>query len=229
MTVARHTPASHLPAHHFPEDMLLDYAAGSLPEGLSILVAVHLSLCPACRAAVADGEAIGGALLAQIDPVALAPDALDRVLARLDAEEAVAGMTAAAQGALPPPLGDYLGGNLDKLDWQPLAPNVEQVALRPRTGTGTAQGRWPGTTEVALVRMAPGAIAPRHRHEGIEATVMVQGGFADEFGQYERGDAWIVGSTIEHGPVALPGEPCLCLVYLDAPLKPAGNHHVASI
>ncbi len=74
------TAACNTPAHHFPEEMLLDYTAGSLPEGLSILVATHLSLCPACRAVVADCEAVGGELLSGLAPVALASDALDKVL-----------------------------------------------------------------------------------------------------------------------------------------------------
>jgi putative transcriptional regulator len=76
--------------------------------------------------------------------------------------------------------------------------------------------------QVSLVRLAPGAVAPQHTHLGIEATVIVQGGFADQFGQYERGDAWIVDASVDHAPVALPGDPCLCLVYQDAPLKLTG-------
>jgi putative transcriptional regulator len=76
--------------------------------------------------------------------------------------------------------------------------------------------------QVSLVRLAPGAAAPRHTHLGIEATVIVQGGFEDGFGCYERGDAWIVDGSVDHLPVALPGETCLCLVYQDAPLKLTG-------
>jgi len=223
------TAACNTPAHHFPEEMLLDYTAGSLPEGLSILVATHLSLCPACRAVVADCEAVGGELLSGLAPVALASDALDKVLARLDAEEARAGADvlagpAAAQRPLPAPLCDYLGDDPDELAWQALAPGIELVALPPKGGDA-----WPGTSGVSLVRMDPGTVAPRHTHAGIEATVIVRGGFADELGQYEEGDAWIVDASVTHAPVALPGEPCLCLVYLEAPLKPVGDRHVASI
>ena len=71
-------------------------------------------------------------------------------------------------------------------------------------------------------RAISSAAAPRHTHLGIEAAVIVQGGFADQSGQYERGDAWIVDASVDHAPVALPGESCLCLVYQDAPLKLTG-------
>lgn len=49
--------------------------------------------------------------------------------------------------------------------------------------------------------------------------VIVESGFDNGFGCQERGDAWIVDGSVEHAPVALPGEACLCLVNQDAPLK----------
>jgi putative transcriptional regulator len=48
------------PNHHPGEATLLAYAAGGLGEGLSLVVASHLSFCPECRANVAAGEAVGG-------------------------------------------------------------------------------------------------------------------------------------------------------------------------
>ena len=48
------------------------------------MLATHLALCPECRDAVARFESVGGALLEEIEPAALAPDALDCLLARLD-------------------------------------------------------------------------------------------------------------------------------------------------
>ena len=38
------------PQHHVDEDVLLAYAAGSLPEAASLVAAAHLTLCPHCRA-----------------------------------------------------------------------------------------------------------------------------------------------------------------------------------
>jgi putative transcriptional regulator len=219
------TDAHPTPRHHFDEALLIDYAAGSLPETLSILVATHLSLCPACRAAVADAEAVGGALLESLPPEALAPDALDKVLARIDAEApGEAAPEERGEGGLPPPLRAYLGNDLDALDWQSLAPGVDKVPLTPLSRTP-----WRPEEAVCLVRLLPGAVAPRHTHTGNEATVVVQGGFADDSGTYELGDAWIVDASVTHAPIALPGAPCLCLVYLEAPLLPIGDDHVASI
>lgn len=206
-----------LPAYHVDDALLFDYATGALCEPMALVVATHLALCEICRGKVAAAEAVGGALLAKIEPAALAPDALERVLARIDAEEAADSPPPAGGAAewLPGPLAAYLGDDPAVLDWQPLAAGVDAVALRP-----TSERAWPPRTQVLLVRLAPGATAPRHTHEGIEATVVLQGGFTDQLGQYERGDAWIVDASVTHAPVALPGETCLCLAYYDAPIQP---------
>ena len=41
-------------SHHMPEEFLLDYAAGTLPEAESLVVASHLAMCGDCRRRVAE-------------------------------------------------------------------------------------------------------------------------------------------------------------------------------
>lgn len=217
------------PHHHFEDALLFAYAAGSLPQALSILVATHACLCPSCRAVVADAEALGGVLLEDLEPQPLAPDALDRVLARLDAEEVpdpAPPPPRADESPWPAPLRGYLGADPDAFAWRPLAPGIDQVPVYP---AAPPEGAWPAGGQLGLVRLAPGAVAPRHTHAGIEATVILQGGFTDDNGTYERGDACLVDASVTHAPIGLPGAPCFCLVYLDAPLQPVDSGHVASI
>src|SRR4051812_30300783 len=92
------------PVHHPPEELLLDYAAGSTDEPTSLTLATHLALCPECRDAVAGFESVGGALLEEIEPAALAPDALDRLLARLDEQVPASSPRSPAVGDAPHPL-----------------------------------------------------------------------------------------------------------------------------
>ena len=47
--------------HHLNDDLLLDYAAGTLSEGWSLAVACHLAMCPQRRGQPALAEAPGGA------------------------------------------------------------------------------------------------------------------------------------------------------------------------
>jgi putative transcriptional regulator len=90
--------------HHPPDDTVLRYATGTLPEAPAIVIATHLSFCPECRHRMETFEMLGGSLLDGVPPAKLSPDALSATLARLDAEtgrlgEGDTGAEADAMGA----------------------------------------------------------------------------------------------------------------------------------
>ena len=157
------------PSHHPSEARLLDYASGALPEPPALLVATHLALCPACRRAVAELEAVGGALLDLAPPAPLADGRLERTLARLDEQAPWRPPAPAARRAatsLPQPLRGYLGDSLDCLPWRRLGP-IAEVRLLPD---------FPGFTTRLLWARA-GAAVPAHTHHGSELTLVLRGGF----------------------------------------------------
>jgi putative transcriptional regulator len=53
----------------------------------------------------------------------------------------------------------------------------------------------------------------------MELTLVLQGAFADENDRFGRGDIEIADEDLEHTPVALAGEDCICLAATDAPLR----------
>ena len=105
--------------HPAPEELLLDYAAGTLPEGPALAVALHVVLDPASRRTVDTLSAIGGTLLEgeTRDDLAGGFDhaALDRTLAKLDAVPVEAVPASGAPRSdyewAPAPLRRYLGSN----------------------------------------------------------------------------------------------------------------------
>jgi putative transcriptional regulator len=205
-------------AHHQPpEEMLLDYASGTLPEPVALLVATHLALAPESRRQVRDFEAIGGAMLEEIAPAPLGEDALDSALARLDeerAEEPQATPAAAKVGTagIPAPLNRYVASDLSSLPWKKRSADVaEYDLLREAPGFRTR-----------LLRIRAGARIPSHTHEGREYTLVLQGSFSDECGCFARGDVEIADSETTHRPVAGPECDCICLAVTDAPLKMTG-------
>ena len=54
--------------HHLSEDLLMRYSNGTLCEAFSLAVATHISMCDDCRAALESYEAVGGALLEDLEP-----------------------------------------------------------------------------------------------------------------------------------------------------------------
>ena len=210
-----------MPRFHVREDLLLDYASGSLPVPVSLLVATHMTFCPDCRDAVTDFEQIGGALLEAIDPIAMAADALEAALGRLEDEPVEAGAPDAyddvmtdVSGPAPIPLAlsRVLEGPIDGIVWKRRARGIDEIGLRGDDERYSA----------SLLRIEPGVSIPNHTHEGDEFTLVLRGGFSDANGHYGRGDVCDANAQVAHAPVADPGEPCVCLVVADGSVKLTG-------
>ena len=105
----------HMTEHRNVDDLLIAHAAGKLPEPVGLAVATHLALNPAARARYRRYEAVGGALLDELEPVDLAPDAWGRLEQLLDDQEVLEHdcRAVAPDLILPHPLRDYLPGPFD--------------------------------------------------------------------------------------------------------------------
>jgi putative transcriptional regulator len=199
--------------HHPSEELLLQYAAGVLPEGLGLFVATHLNYCSACRADVRTAELIGGALLSDDEgrvPAAqqLNGHAADVMIARAADSRIAAPMGSIAGTDVPHPLRAYIGPRFDAIRWRTIWPGVQTYALAGLADEG----------EVGLLRIKPGMAMPQHTHRGEEHTMVLQGAFSDESGRYGVGDVSIADDAVIHRPVAEAGTACICLTVVDAPL-----------
>ena len=59
---------------------------------------------------------------------------------------------------------------------------------------------------------------PVHSHQGTELTQILRGAYTDKLGHFGAGDAADLDQDTQHQPVAVLGEPCVCVAALDAPL-----------
>jgi putative transcriptional regulator len=211
-----------MPAHHAPDDILIAYAAGSLGASEALLIACHLTLCPACRRVVADAEAVGAAVLAGAAgladpgvprgvtagvPADVPENMLAALLGRLD-EPVPTGPVANPltrpladpRGVIPAPLFG-LTGDLAKVSWRRMFPGIHSLDL-PALGDGKL---------VKVHRFAAGMRVPSHDHPGLEATLVLSGGFTDDDGHFLRGDLSMRDHTRPHEQRIDPGEPCVWL------------------
>ncbi len=195
--------------HHLTDDLLMAYAAGSLPEAFDLMVATHLSLCDHCRARAESFDAVGGHVLED-----------QAASSRMDEGSLAATMALIAKGAptakparpscsvLPAPLQDYVGGDVNAIRWKSIGMGVKQAIL-PTTREATAR----------LLFIPAGCAVPDHSHNGTELTMVLQGAFSDEVDHFSRGDVEIADQDLHHTPTADISEDCICLAVTDAPLK----------
>lgn len=208
-----------LPSHHPDAAHLLDYASGNQAGAVSLAIASHVTLCPACRREVERLEAVGGASFEALPDVAPAPATLEAVLKRLDApasaKPAPANDTDDEESArLPRPLRRALGMPLPNLRWRRLG--------------GFAVHKLKGVAEpyrAYLIRSAGHVDLARHTHGGEEFTLVLEGGFTDGDRHFIRGDVELADAGLHHRPIA-DAEGCLALAVTEGPLRfddwPAG-------
>lgn len=195
------------PTRHPSDELIFDLARGALEPGRALVVAAHLSACAACRTSARLAEAIGGALMAQIEPIELAPDALAKTMARLEEPE-----TSAKAPRSPD-------------DWIAVPAEVLTAALRRRWA---APGVWvanvTGTPKSGprsyLLGVAAGMAVPRHTHNGVELVCVIKGAFEDRGVIYGPGDFAASDETVEHRPHVTRGGECVCLAAADNALIP---------
>jgi putative transcriptional regulator len=203
------------PQHHPGDATILAYAAGALGEGLSLVVASHLALCPDCRTQVADGEVIGGALLDDLAPAPLAAGVRERVLLKLDGAAPIRVEPPRPQISsdplVPEPFSRYLQGGAASFKWRLLGPGLRQFEILPHERLGGGNLR--------MLRIAPGKKLPRHGHSGTELTLVLRGSFTDELGRFSAGDVAETDTDIVHEPASDRGEDCICIIATEVPLK----------
>ena len=200
-------------SHQAPEELLLDYAAGALPGGPSLVVSLHVALDPVARRTVQDFQAVGGALLDSEQAPAFDEFALQRALAKLDSIP----VEARPEPARPIP----------GFEWAP-APLLPYLGRAPRWrkrlgGFESIPVRIPGDTHrMEILRLMPGRGLPQHHHTGYEYTTVMQGGYTDNTGNYGVGDFAVGPGPQEHEPIADPGEPCIALIVVEKPIVLTG-------
>ncbi|MEO0669677.1 MAG: ChrR family anti-sigma-E factor [Pseudomonadota bacterium] len=197
--------------HHLTDSILMGYAAGTLPEAFNLMVATHVSLCDECRVRLEGFEAVGGEMLDQpaSNEVAMDADSLAATLSLIagGAQDEIR-MPRATASVLPGPLQDYVGGDLDAIQWRGIGMGVKQAIL-PTSKDASAR----------LLFIPAGAAMPDHGHQGLEMTMVLQGAFQDEDDYFARGDVEVADSDTHHTPVADIHEDCICLAVTDAPLQ----------
>ncbi|EDM78739.1 anti-sigm factor, ChrR [Plesiocystis pacifica SIR-1] len=227
--------------YHLPDAILLEYATGVADPGHALIAACHLTLCPRCRARVAELEAFGAALVLGDDegaPADPSPDAFaDRLLAEVFDTSSAAQLDAASEA---------LGSDLDLVEpalaleppeqrpregvfpWplQRVIGPFEDIPWRtPLPGLQTFDFQLPGATTITrMTRARAGMKVARHDHRGLELDLILAGGLHDRTrgGEFERGDIQSASEGVTHSLEILPGEPCLILSVNEGNFVPDG-------
>jgi putative transcriptional regulator len=182
-------------------ELLADHALGRLAPPVAAIVAAHVELSPAAARAFAGFEALAGRRLEGIEPVPIG--ARDPMLERILATDPAPAPPRAPEsgGGLPRAIADLIGTRPER--WR-----FAWFGIRRRP-----LGRF-GDFTMEMIRVAGRRAIPGHGHAGLEATLVLEGGFSDAGVSYGPGDLAVADVDTEHRPIADP-EGCLCIALVE--------------
>ncbi|GAA6205617.1 ChrR family anti-sigma-E factor [Thalassotalea sp. SU-HH00458] len=195
--------------HHPKLELIQAFVDGDLPASLSAGIAMHAEMCPQCQEKIVqltehaaevsfeegfldkfivddssnndiDFEAMAN-LISQSDDIAISEPILDKSIVFNDTTY-----------QLPKVLNNMTIGNtinIGKLSRARLQLDENEI-------------------HTSLLEIKPGGGVPEHTHKGFELTLLLDGSFHDEKGEYTKGDFIMLDSSHQHHPVSNNG--CLC-------------------
>lgn len=195
--------------HHPKQQLLLEFAKGGLSITLSMAVSAHIEMCECCAQKLKSLEAtIGESELGGDEEIMVDSD----FAAMFDAiveDESVAEMVLVPQATLM-----YQHKEV-------LLPRALSAVERSEFSTIGKIGRSrfntdDGTLRASLLQIAPGGEIPEHTHTGFEVTLLLDGDFRDESGEYVPGDFILLDGSHNHTPMTKEG--CLCFTVVSSAL-----------
>ena len=187
------------------ESLLIDYASGSLPLALEVLVESHISMNPSSARSIRMLLQIGGALMENSDPISMSEGSFERLMDEIDGgqqnEEAAKSDVSNDNGKLPLPLRNFVSEATFPKNWRRIGFGLSEQTVDFGDEFGNAK----------LYRIAPGCGVPSHSHDGNEVSLVLAGGFTDEYGSYGPGDISIQETGAVHKPVADADGECIVL------------------
>ena len=192
--------------HRPSEETLAAFAAGQLDEGLALVVGCHIEADSESRRHLRDLQAVQGALLDSIEPVAMTS-------ASWNAEAVVEATPVSGMAEAPPEAG--MPQVLRPYGLGPWRPIGIRIAMRRVEVPGAG-------ARVFILRAGPGIALPPHKHTGFEWTTILAGSYAHEYGRYAAGDFDEADSNHDHTPRVDAVEGCTCIVAMTGSVQLQG-------
>ncbi|MBM88035.1 MAG: hypothetical protein CMQ41_06610 [Gammaproteobacteria bacterium] len=198
---------------HPSTKQLKEFAAGTLSGGMNVAISAHVELCEVCRHQTSEFETKAAIDWLQTSEETKSSDYADMISNIICQPQQKSGGLEGSPSfteihmldrsvSLPKALAKALSNGLV---WKKLVGGINQAKIN-----------LDDETQCEFIYMKPGSQTPVHKHQGTEITLVLDGSFSDDFGQYERSDFIIRTERDVHQPRSDEG--CLCFAVLDSPL-----------
>lgn len=222
--------------HHPKFELIQSFVNGDLPASLSIGIAIHADMCALCQQKITQlTEQVAASSFEKNNANAFSTDEPLDDAERMDHVELLSNINADTNQEINEEMNDEINFEamienitdsieVDEIT-QPVINNITYknksyglpTALNSIQRSKTANiGKLSRTRlqfdedeiHSSLLHISPGGGVPEHTHKGFELTVLLDGSFSDEIGEYVKGDFLMLDASIKHTPASKKG--CLC-------------------
>ncbi|REL26879.1 transcriptional regulator [Thalassotalea euphylliae] len=210
--------------HHPDVTMLGKFVEGELPASIAAAIAVHVDMCPKCKAKCeALTEEQAELAFESVGTVATLKTASAKDVSYHEGSDI--SMVSASEDAMEAMISAITANDEIELAVESREESISVQGTKyklPRALTNLAMGKWTSIGNLARARLAldeepirasllqiqPGGSVPEHTHKGFELTLLLEGHFKDDMGEYGPGDFIMLDGTKTHSPITEDG--CLC-------------------
>ncbi|MBR8843601.1 ChrR family anti-sigma-E factor [Pseudoalteromonas sp. JC3] len=195
--------------HHPNDSLLSQFVEGNLPASISVAIAAHVEMCPCCQKKTQQLEAqeaniqLGGG-----SDSSLSSD-FEAMMQAITLDDEIDEVKEYIQ-----PSFNYQGRDVQ------LPRAIANIDRTKFSGVGKiARSRLlleDGDLRSSLLQIGAEGEIPEHTHTGFEITLLLDGDFADEAGEYVPGDFIWQDGKHSHSPRTKEG--CLCFTVVSSAL-----------
>ena len=198
--------------HHPKFELLQNFVNGELPASIAAGIAIHADMCTVCQQKIAQ-------LTEQVAELSFEQEFLHKFIVD-DGED----LNTLSDDNFDQMISDITA--LEKKDIKVASPvsttfkgqtyQLPKVLSNMEMTNNVSLGKISrsriqleeGEVHTSLLHIEPGGAIPEHTHKGFEITVLLDGSFSDEEGEYHKGDFIMLDGRHQHHPVSADG--CLC-------------------
>jgi putative transcriptional regulator len=200
--------------HHPKFELIQAFVNGDLPASLSAGIAMHAEMCSECQEKIVQ-------LTEHAAEVSFEEAFLDRFIVddshttnhssdEIDFEAMANLISQSDEITIPETTQDKSIVFNDRSYTLPKVLNNMEISKTSHIGKLSRARLQLDENEIhtSLLQIEPGGGVPQHTHKGFELTLLLDGTFHDENGEYVKGDFIMLDGSHQHNPISNEG--CLC-------------------
>ncbi|KZN69362.1 ChrR family anti-sigma-E factor [Pseudoalteromonas luteoviolacea] len=192
--------------YHPSKQLMQKHILGELPAGLSVAIAAHIELCDKCSNEFE---------LLEVQQASATFDAPCEEKESFEFESMIDDITQLSM------YDQVVSQEPEVFEYQDKRVQLPRAIAALKLGSFMNAGKVSrarfeldeGPLRSSLLHIKPGGEIPEHTHTGFELTLLLDGTFEDESGQYVPGDFIMLDGRHNHSPRTKDG--CLCFTLVD--------------